>query len=460
VKKSLALGTIAAAGLLVLTAAIISTRRLPSPEPLRKAEPAPVASSAAAPDFTASAQADPAQQEALLKKWADSIALAGIADAIQQTESIPDPVSRSKARAALLHSWAERDLSGALAWFAHRAGADPLQEQARDLFARAMADRDPAAMFNWMRLALPQETQSELYSPFFQRWAQKSPAAAARQLQLLADAPAANSAPDWNALLATVVAQWAQADLSQATDWVKALPNGAGKSAALRQMSDAWTAADPKGAASYAARQNDDDLLKRVAGKWAENDPRGAASWAAALPAGPRQEAAMTRIATIWAENDPAGAAAYAASLPNPRAQLSAALGVVPMWAQTAPDDTAQWVIHFPEGAVRDRAMDALIQTWAFNSASGAGQWIQNLPEGHSRDIAIAAFTGATAGSSPDAAFQLALSVSDPGLRSKQVAAAARAWLQKDPANAREAIAQANLPPGLKNDLETAPAGP
>jgi hypothetical protein len=473
-KKIPVLGLLAVVGLVAVAVAVASTWRFvfPAPVPAVQKKPPVLPVTSLQPDNLPQnfaprpgldaglAETDPARQDALLQAWADSIPSPAIAATIEKTDSIQNPALRSKVRAALLNSWGDRDMPGALRWFARRGGADPLQEQARDLFARSMAQGDPSAMFSWMRVALPPAVQTELDGPFFRQWAQKSPAAAAAQLRQMIDASSPGSAAEWNDLLATVAAQWAHASLHQALDWVEALPDSPAKSSALRQMSDTWTSADPHAAAAFAVRQKDLEFLGRVAGKWAENDPSAAAAWAASLPAGSGQDAAVARVATIWAERDPAAAAAYAASLPGGSAQIQAALGVVSMWAQTAPGDTAQWVLQFPQGATQDQAVSSLVQTWTIASASAAGQWIQNLPDGHLRDIAVAAFTGATDLAAPAQAFQLALTMSDSTLRDQQITAAAGAWLQKDPAGAHAAIAQANLPPELKERLGSAGATP
>jgi hypothetical protein len=397
-KKLLILGLIAAGGLVSI--ALVGWRQV-SPPSTQGAVVLPAIPVNTTPDGAttfasdrdlladAVAESDPTKQDALLAQWAGSIDISALGTTLDRSTVIQNPELRTKARAALLTSWSSRDLPGAVTWFSNRGGADQLHEQARDLLAHSMAERNPAAEFASMQAHLPESSRDELYAPFFRQWTQKSPAAAAQQLSLLTDS--ATDATKWNDLLGQVAAQWAHADLKQSLIWVQSLPQGNAKSSALQQMCTTWADADPQTASTYAAQQNDAELLKRVAGEWAQNDPTNAAAFAAAMPAGSARDAFTARLATIWAENDPISAAAYTAHLPAGNTQTQAAVGVVTLWAQTSPADTARWVAHFPEGPTRDQAIGALINAWSLISATDAQRWINNLPQGHSRDVAVSA---------------------------------------------------------------------
>lgn len=402
------------------------------------------------------AERDLSRRRELLKRWAESVDLKQIADTLELTESIANGEWKTEVRAALLSSWGERDLTGAVTWFGNRGGADGIHQQARDLFARELAEREPTAMVSWMEISLPETSRQELYGPLFRQWAKTDPSAVAallRQMVSPSQGITTGISSAWIDLSGQVAAQWATADVNSAVAWAQSLPEGPAKAKALAQVSYRWTETDPQGAAAYAAQQNNPQLLGNVAAKWAESNPQAAAAWARGLPSGEGGERAIASLTAMWAQKDPMAAATYAASLPPGNSQSRATVAVVSAWAAGAPLETAKWVGQFAEGPVRQNALEQLMNSWAASNACEAAQWLNKLPQTPSRDAAVVAFVATSAPAAPDAAFQWAETISDKDMRLQQLQNAARIWLQKDAAAAQQNIGQSSLPQDVKNRL-------
>ncbi len=268
---------------------------------------------------------DPARRKNLLEQWVNSVDLADIGELLERMEATRDAGMQSEIRQALLSSWSNRDLAGAVRWLAQRDVVDDLHRQVVDLLGRDMALHEPSEMLAWMKSSLPPALQEELSGPFFRQWTSTDPAAAGAKLRQLIDPESPDFKPLWNELAAQAAAQWAQTDLNNALNWAQSLPNGEAKIQALLQLSFLWTESEPQAAAAYAARQDDPALLMNVAGKWTQINPQAAAAWAAGLPAGGLRDETLAHVAAIWAVKDSAQAAAYAASLPagNTRGQAA-----------------------------------------------------------------------------------------------------------------------------------------
>lgn len=402
------------------------------------------------------AETDPARHRKLLEQWADSVDVKAMPDTLEQTSSITDGDLNVEALAALLSSWSTRDLAGAVTWFGERGGADRLHQQARDSLARAMSDSAPAEMLDWMAKSLPESGRKELYIPLCQQWMSRDPEGTAALLGRMISPSAANpdaANPAWIDLAGQVAAQWANTDVNRAVSWAQSLPEGPAKVLALSQVSYKWTETNPRTAAAYAAQEDNPQLLGNVAGKWAESDPQAAAGWVSGLPGGEGQNRAIASMTAIWAGKDPVAAATYTASHLEGDVQEKATIAVVSAWAYTDPLRAAQWAGKFPEGSMRDQAMEQLVNTWAGSDTAEAALWLQSLPQSRSRDVAVNTFSSAVGPSSPGTAFQLAQTISDEGMRTQQLQNVGRAWLAKDPSGAQQAIAQSNLPQGIKSQL-------
>ncbi len=308
--------------------------------------------------LTALAEMDPEKRKDLLEQWAKSVGVDTMTDTLARMESIPDGKLKSEARAALLLSWSDRDLGGEVQWFGDRGGADGLHQQARDVLAQAMADRDPAAMLDWMKKSMPESGRKELYIPLCQQWMSRDPSGTATLLRQMLGSSAADAAnPAWVDLAGQVAAQWSNTNVNSAVSWSQSLPKGAARDRALGLVSGKWTESNPQAAAAYAVQENNPQLIRNVAGKWAETNPQAAATWARGLPAGEAGTAAILSVVPMWTQKDPAAAAAYAVNLPQEDVRSQAVIAVASAWAYSNPAQARAWVSQFPNGPMREQAM-------------------------------------------------------------------------------------------------------
>lgn len=366
------------------------------------------------------AEKDPGLRLKLLEQWADSVRAVEMEKTLAALASVQDEKARFEISRMLLASWAGRDLSGMLKWFARPDLSGDLRRQGRDVLVEECGRRDPAAMFSWMEQTLPDPVRTDLYGPFFRQWAGDDPAAAGAKLAQLTEGMRGHSAL-WDNLIPQVAVEWGKADVNQALAWLQSMPRGTAQSLALTQTMQRWTETEPREAAAYASRQNAPILYKAVAVKWAETDPKNAAAWAAGLPAGEGRDAALVNITAVWAEADPGKMAA--------------------------------WAGQFPEGPAREQMLGQLLSSWAVNDAAEAGEWLQHLPATRSRDFAVSAFCNAIDAREPHLSFRWAGKISDPSLRNQRLEKAGTVWLEKDPKEARRSIAQSSLPESLKSRL-------
>lgn len=363
---------------------------------------------------------DPARRLKLLEQWADALGIDAMEKNLAALASLEDEKVRAEVRGVLLASWAERDLSGMLKWFAQPELPGDLRRQGREILVEEFGRRDPAEMFSWMEQTLPESVRTDLYGPFFRQWAADDPVAAGAKLGRLTEGMKGHSAL-WDNLIPQVAAEWSKTDMDRALAWLQSLPKGAVQSLAMTQTIQRWAETRPREAAAYAIRQNVPVLYKAVAAKWAETDPENASAWAEGLPAGEARDAALVQVTSVWADSDP--------------------------------EKMADWAKQFPEGPAREQMLGHLLSSWAANDAAGAGAWLQDLPSTRSRDFAVSAFCNVTAGRNPDLSFQWAGKISDPLLRNQRLERAGTVLMEKDPKEARRLIAQSSLPENLKSKL-------
>lgn len=236
-----------------------------------------------------------------LRDWADGISSVDVPEELKRIEKMDSTAERVAARRALLFSWTSRDLVAVTRWAGSLDPAQSLQQEGRAQIVEALLQCSPENVVPALRESLPESTSRQLYGPYFRAWAELDPAAAAAMLAHLAAAEPRDQR-QWNDLLGQVSAQWMASAPAAALDWLKSLPEGDTKSAALLQASYRWAEIDPTGAAVFAARREDPRLIKIVAAKWAETAPAKAVEWAQRLPEGTLRTEAVDAARAIWAQ--------------------------------------------------------------------------------------------------------------------------------------------------------------
>lgn len=356
-----------------LATAVLALLKQPEPSPVAhpiELPAEPLFRSEASPLPAGSDDPSAANDRECLRRWADGIETTAMPAKLERIQRL-DSARREALREALLFSWTGRDLVAVARWVGTLGPAHALQQEGREQLVLALLQCDPEQVVPALRESLPEATSRELLGPYFRALGGASPAAAAGMLARLAASERRNPTL-WHDLGAQVAAQWIAVDPSAAIAWVRSLPEGGGKSAALLQTSYRWTKVDPVGASAYAATSEDLRFVRAVAGKWAETAPSAALAWARTLPAGSARTEALSGAGAIWAQSDPQAAAAYVSGLGDTAMRADLATAVAGAWAFSDPRAAGAWVQGLPADASRDAALVALANALRFGASDHA----------------------------------------------------------------------------------------
>ncbi len=188
------------------------------------------------------------------------------------------------------------------------------------------------------------------------------------------------------------------------TDLVRSHPDAAGRfaesleagevrEAALRQVAQLWTAADPARAESWAAQLSNESerasalsdmcfqiaqtnaaqalfkadqyglgtspgtIRQNLVQQWADQDFDSAAGWVKQQPAGEQRDQMLSRLAFVQSKTAPVEAVQMVlAQIPSGETQTEAAISILHQWALRDLHGAQSWVELFPAGPLRDRA--------------------------------------------------------------------------------------------------------
>lgn len=227
-------------------------------------------------------------------------------------------------------------------------------------------------------LLLPEQSNEAhiLIEMLAERWAQKSPADAARWAEKLPDGEFGQR------VFAKVARQWALTDVSAAINWSQQLPEGENKTAA--ELSVAHEAASQQQAiaaltllAKVPPGPDRDEAANYAAQQWAANDADAAIAWVNQLPDAGLREKILGQIAVNLGAQDPARAAQFIVEQLDDGAIRNIAVeNVVRFWASSSPADAAAWIQTFPAGKLHDMAAENLMDVWTKNDNSGFNAWL------------------------------------------------------------------------------------
>jgi hypothetical protein len=245
-----------------------------------------------------------------------------------------------------------------------------------------LARRDRAAALDWAGKLTSSDARRSAMQSILQIWASDDPKAAA---EYCVGHP--TESPD---LIGNAVAGWVRNDASGALAWVRSLPDGAQREAALVSGLSALAASDPGQAANLATTMlngnKQSQALGSIAGAWATKDPAAAAAWASKLTDGSARMSAESYVASAWVRQDPAAAAAWASRMPNNRNVLPT---IAREWATQDPAAAARWLDSIPSGDARDSAVQNFSSAVADSDPEGAAAWAATISQQSQRDSAI-----------------------------------------------------------------------
>ncbi|MBI4657710.1 MAG: hypothetical protein HY735_02470 [Verrucomicrobia bacterium] len=298
----------------------------------------------------------------------------------------------------------------------------------------------------------PSEIHRELVVRLLRQWTACDPKEAAAWALSVGHDPFRHEAVEQVAIV------WAEGNLTDALNWAVTLPGGEERTAACRALAGEAAREAPIAAMSIAlelpASPQKNQLIASVASEWAVRDVFSAVSWAREIGDAGLREAVTAAVCQAIAETNPAAAATIAIhDLAAGRNLDDTVLAVLQRWAQVEPKRAVDWVERFPEGILRQAATEELIKVWADQQPREVSDWLNSLPAGTRRDEWAGLFAAQIVRLAPGVAMDWAESISDPASRNRQSEAVALAWLDLDPATARERLAQSALPDETKQRL-------
>jgi hypothetical protein len=408
------------------------------------------------------------------------------AGALQKVGTMPAHL-RTELIGAVMESWADTDLPGALA--AAQGIAQPAERERAMQSLGNRLDWMDATAASKVVLAMPKgnaRTSALEDIAWGLRW--QSPA---ERNEILAQFEGVEYSRLAGKVAATMVAEDPQAaiklfnevpptlrgeydfryfmnSLSQhdpklALEFATSLESASDRSQAVRQAFEQMAALSPQEAArTMEAMDNPKDrqqALVALAEAWSQRDPDAALRWAESL-SGEEQTAALAKLLPEQARNDPASAAARLKSLlsnpgSNTGAVMQSATGELAReWAGRSPLDAAAWVAGLPPGSAAESGAGALVENWSSHNPSAAADWISDLPDGGVKDAAIQPLVESIRQNDPETAFSWGLSIQDAAKRAAVMEATIRNWNTNDADAVRIAIQSADLDPTEKANYE------
>jgi hypothetical protein len=171
---------------------------------------------------------------------------------------------------------------------------------------------------------------------------------------------------------------------------------------------------------------------------WGANDPDAAAAWVAKLPAGAARNETAAALATIWAASDINAAVQWADKLEDKEMQAGVIDHLGTTWGAIEPEKALTWLRTLPQDEARAEATRGAFNSWAATDAPGLAKWLENAPAGPEADLARVGLGAVQSDQAPDAAMRTALGISDPALRSDEVAKLYRHWRKTDDTSAQK----------------------
>lgn len=408
------------------------------------------------------------------------------AGALKKIDGMPAHL-RGQLIGAVMQSWSDRDLPGALA----AAGAmdKPAErEEAMAAIIERMDFGDPAEASKVV-LAMPKgnaRTSALQNLSWTLRWQAPSEAAAVLAKfegterselagtlagSMVADDPDAaiklfNSIPPTlrgEDKLTTFMWSLSRHDPERALEFANSLSSSSERGEAVRAAIQQLAQLSPQNAVKSIESMSDANTRQQamvaLAESWGSTDAEAALRWANSL-SGDEQIAALAKLLPARAKNDPAAASAQLQELlqnpgKNSGSALQSATGdLATEWAGRDPKQAAAWVAGLPAGTAAEQGATSLVTNWCIHDPSAAADWIAGLPDGGVKDAAIQPLVQSVRQNDPDTAFSWGLSVQDPAKRAAIMEETIRAWNTNDAEAVRLAIQNADLDPTEKADYE------
>jgi hypothetical protein len=198
-------------------------------------------------------------------------------EAASYVAQLPEGPLQNQAAASVASSWAGEDPAAALAWV-QGFGDDDLRRSALQTVVSQWANNDPAGAGAWVRQQPAGPQRDAMVGGLARNLAFNDPGTASEWANLLG-----SESPEFASVASAIASAWANQDSAGGNEWLKTLPEGQGREAAVNAYVHSVQHSEPALAATWAATLNDPQmrqhLVEMSVGQWIEQDASRAEQW-------------------------------------------------------------------------------------------------------------------------------------------------------------------------------------
>ena len=237
--------------------------------------------------------------------------------------------------------------------------------------------------------------------------------------------------------------EWVRRDAASTFAWIKNLPEENRTSVAhgaFQTLSHVDSAAALRFLVTETTLPGRSDFAYDMARGWAATEPEKAVSWAKTVPDDLAAMALKGSMEPLAAKDFAVAVREYDGIKPE---QRDGVLGVLGAHMGETPErvaDVIRLVEEAAEGEGRAQAARQAMLQWTRQDPEAASAWVARQPEGATRDAAILGFGYASvlAKADPEAGLEWTAAVSNQDQRFSALNQNVKAWVEYDPAAARE----------------------
>ena len=166
---------------------------------------------------------------------------------------------------------------------------------------------------------------------------------------------------------------WAARDPKAALEWASTLEDQSERMSTLQNVCLELAQSSPEAAIQTIESLELTDCqtsLENMVQLWAGKDVSAATAWALARPEGEQRDSLVARVAYVTAEHNPVEAAKLVVNnIASGESQIEATISILHRWAAQDWNAARQWVDIFPDGPLRQRAYNELAGVKAYADA-------------------------------------------------------------------------------------------
>ncbi len=327
--------------------------------------------------------------------------------------------------------WAKTDPAGALEHAKANFQPGLLQSELMGLALNKWGENHPREAWLWADANLEGPLKERGLNDLLIGWTRRSPGDAAAWL--------ANSELTSSSLFTALSRTWAESDPTAALDWARKLPKGKTKDKTLVTIADTIAADNPTTVVTTFQKELEEaqnpDLIVTIANRWASLDPTAAAAWVGGLAEGATRREAAATLATVWASSDVRGALSWSAGLADASLRTKVNTHIATTWGASEPEKALTWLATQPPAEAAEGVRGAF-HSWAATDPVGLENYLPEAANTAWGDQARRSLADVRSQSNPAGALELALGLTETGVRDDSMASYFRKWSRSDSASA------------------------